>query len=262
MAVASLDMSRREFLGVIAGGLAAPPPSPRLRRASPKRSAGGPARPLPPTSWTCPMHAEVVDNEKGKCPICKMDLVPIKLDLVWSCPIHVEVTELDAGRCRSCRRELVRVVKGLSFTCRIHPKVDALDPGTCPQCRRTLVAKYSLRPHGNHNPKHGGQFFMAPNNWHIEVTHPAPAVFRLYVYDDYSRTFIPRGFTSRIISIPGANGKSVDASIPFTRAGDYLEARVPKLGLPAAIAVKVRFQSDDQEYRFDFPFMDYSKEPR
>ena len=143
------------------------------------------------------MHAEVVDNERGKCPICKTTLVPVKLDLVWSCPIHVDVTELVPGTCRLCRRELVRVVKALSFTCRLHSKVNALEPGPCPTCRRPLVAKYSLRPHGNHNPKHGGQFFMAPNNWHVEVTHPAISLFRLYVYDDYSRTFIPPGFSGR-----------------------------------------------------------------
>jgi hypothetical protein len=237
--------NRREFLALFAGAIVAPPD-----------------RPLPLTSWTCPMHPEVVDNEKGACPICRMALVPIKLDLVWSCPIHVDVTELDAGSCRICRRELMRVVKALSFTCRIHPKVNELQPGKCPLCKRTLVAKYALRPHGNHNPKHGGQFFMAPNNWHVEVTHPAPAIFRLYVYDDYSRTFIPKGFTGRIIAVPAPAGKIVDASIPFTRVGDYLEARVAKLGLPATIAVKVRFQADDQEYRFDFPFLDYSTEPR
>jgi hypothetical protein len=221
-----------------------------------------PQRPLPPTSWTCPMHAEVVDNERGRCPICRMDLVPVKLDLVWSCPIHVDVTGLAPGRCRLCRRELVRVVKALSFTCRAHPKVDEPNPGACPTCRRPLVAKYSLRPHGNHNPKHGGQFFMAPNNWHVEVTHPSTSVFRLYVYDDYSRTFIPPGFSGRIVAVPGPPGKNADVSIPFTRISDYLQARVPGLGLPATITVKVRFQAVDQEYRFDFPFVDYSKEPK
>jgi hypothetical protein len=237
--------SRRDFLCAVFALIAAPP-----------------SRPLPPTSWTCPMHAEVVDDERGTCPICRMDLVPVKLDLVWSCAVDVDVTELAPGRCRVCQRELVRVVKALSFTCRAHPKVDELNPGACPKCRRPLVAKYSLRPHGNHNPKHGGQFFMAPNNWHVEVTHPAMSVFRLYVYDDYSRTFVPPGFSSRIVSVPGPNGTSADASIPFTRIGDYLQARVPGLGLPATIAVKVRFQSGDQEYRFDFPFVDYSKEPK
>jgi hypothetical protein len=207
------------------------------------------------------MHAEVVDNERGACPICKMQLVPVRLDLVYSCQLHLDITEMAPGRCRICGRDLVRIIKALSFTCPVHPKVNAIDPGKCPIDKRTLVPKYSLRPHGDHNPKHGGQFFMAPNNWHIEVTHPGAGVFRLYVYDEYSRPFIPNGFTGRVISVPDATGKPTDVSIPFTRARSNLEARIPKLALPATIAVKVRFQANDAEYRFDFPFYEYSKEP-
>jgi hypothetical protein len=156
------------------------------------------------------------------------------------------------------------MIKALSFTCPAHPKVDELEPGRCPIDRRRLVARYSLRPHGDHNPKHGGQFFMAPDNWHVEVTHPSPALFRLYVYDDYSRPFVPGGFTARIIAIADEKGGTVDAAVPFHRspAGPMLEARAPGLTLPATIAVKVRFQADDPEYRFDFPFLDYSREPR
>jgi hypothetical protein len=28
--------------------------------------------------YTCPMHPQVVQEEAGSCPICKMDLVPLK----------------------------------------------------------------------------------------------------------------------------------------------------------------------------------------
>lgn len=237
------ELNRREFLASMVAVLIAPGP------------------PLPPLSWTCPMHAEVVDSEKGTCPICKMELVPVRLALVWSCQLHLDVTRDAPGRCRICGRDLVRIVKALSFMCPAHPKVNEVNPGRCPIDKRTLVATHSLRPHGDHNPKHGGQFFMAPNNWHVEVTHPTPSLFRLYVYDDYGRPFIPRGFTSRIIAMPDAGGRPTDVSIPFTPARASLEARVPKLGLPAAIAVKVRFQDADREYRFDFPFYEYSKEP-
>jgi heavy metal-binding protein len=222
------------------------------------------ARPLPPVSWTCPMHPEVVTDTAGVCPICRMTLVAVRLESVWSCQIHPDTTKFAPGQCAIDGRTLVRMIKALSFTCPVHPKVNEVNPGRCPIDKRPLVAKYALRPHGDHNPKHGGQFFMAPNNWHVEVTHPAAGLFRLYVYDDYSRPFVPTGFAGRIISIGGAKGQPVDVAVPFKRAasGPLLEARVAELALPATIAIKVRFQANEQEYRFDFPFLDYSKEPR
>jgi heavy metal-binding protein len=222
-----------------------------------------PARALPPLSWTCPMHAEVVTDARGACPICAMALVPVRLDSVWSCQLHPDLTRFEPGRCPTDGRALVRMIKALSFTCPSHPKVDQMEPGRCPIDRRPLVARYALRPHGDHNPKHGGQFFMAPNNWHVEVTHPAPAIFRLYVYDDYSRPFVPNGFTARIIAM-AAGTKTVDLAVPFapSAARAALEARVPGLALPATIAVKARFQPNEPEYRFDFPFLDYSREPK
>jgi hypothetical protein len=222
-----------------------------------------PARALPPVSWTCPMHPEVVTDRSGQCPICRMNLVTLRLDSVWSCQLHPDLTFFAPGRCPNDGRALVRMIKGLSFTCPAHPKISETDPGRCPIDKRTLVAKYSLRPHGDHNPKHGGQFIMAPNNWHVEVTHPAAALFRLYVYDDYSRPFVPNGFNGRIISMADARGRNVELAVPFTRAArsPLLEAHVPGLALPATIAVKVRFQASEPEYRFDFPFLDYSKEP-
>ena len=218
---------------------------------------------IPPVAWTCTMHAEVVVDTAGKCPICGMTLVPVRLALVWTCPVHTDLSETQAGRCRQDGRDLIRVTKALSFTCPVHPKVDVLDPGRCPICKRTLVAKYTIRPHGDHNPKHGGYFLMGSNNWHVEVTHPAASIFRLYVYDEYSKPFSPPGLAARIIEAPDGAGKKSTVSIPFTRDahGGYLEARVAALALPATIATKVRFEAADKEYRFDFMFAEYSKEP-
>ena len=208
------------------------------------------------------MHPEVVDNQPGKCPICAMTLERLRLALVWTCPLHKAVTRQQAGRCRLCGRDLIRVTKALSFTCPVHDGVDLPDPGRCPRCRRTLVARYAIRPHGDHNPKHGGSFFMVSNNWHLEAAHPVRSVVRLYIYDNYSKPFSPPGLAARIVEAPDDSGRLREVSIPFTRTGrGYYEARVPGLGAPAAIAAKVRFEAGDKEYRFDFTFSDYSKEP-
>jgi predicted RNA-binding Zn-ribbon protein involved in translation (DUF1610 family) len=248
---------RRTFLLALAAPLAG---SALTRAAAAFQMA--PPSPLPPLSWSCPMHPEVVDNAAGKCPICGMTLEQLRLALVWTCPVHTDTTAAQPGQCRRCGRDLIRVTKALSFTCPVHPTVSVLDPGRCPRCRRTLVARYMVRPHGDHNPKHGGSFFMVSNNWHLEVTHPAASVFRLYVYDNYSKPFAPPGLTARITEVLDVTGKRTQVTVPFARsARGYYEARVPNLAVPATIAAKVRFEAADKEYHFDFIFPDYSKEP-
>ncbi|HEX6463877.1 MAG TPA: heavy metal-binding domain-containing protein [Vicinamibacterales bacterium] len=208
------------------------------------------------------MHAEVVEDKPGKCPICGMPLAPVRLALVWSCSVHPGITREDSGRCSKCGRDLVQVTKAVTFSCPVHPKVDVPDPGRCPICGRTLVAKYSIRPHGDHNPKHGGQFFMASNNWHLEVTHPSAATFRLYIYDEYSSSFSPPGLMARITESVDATGKRHEVSVPFERTmRGYYQARLPDAAIPATIAARVRFEPNDKDYRFDFIFPDYSREP-
>ena len=78
-----------------------------LALASSLLAAPQPARPaaqrpqsesLPPMSWTCPMHPDILEDKKGTCPICKMDLVPVRLDSVWSCPVHAVIAEREAGK--------------------------------------------------------------------------------------------------------------------------------------------------------------------
>jgi hypothetical protein len=32
--------------------------------------------PKEPSSWTCPMHPDVITTEPGTCPICGMKLIP------------------------------------------------------------------------------------------------------------------------------------------------------------------------------------------
>ena len=81
---------------------------------------------LPPLSWTCPMHPDILEDKKGICSICKMDLVPVRLDSVWSCPVHAVIAESKPGKCPIDRRDLIQLTVAVSWTC----------PGSTTECDR------------------------------------------------------------------------------------------------------------------------------
>jgi heavy metal-binding protein len=229
-----------------------------------------PEAPLPPISWTCPMHPEVVESAKGSCPICKMALEPVRLDSRWSCPIHSIVSETAPGKCPICRRELVTVTVALSWTCSDRPDAVYLEPGRCAD-RSPRMPRQTIRAHGNHNPQHGGLFFMAADNWHhLEGTYPEQGVFRLHFYDDYSRPLDAekmKQVSGRVVTQETFDGatrttKEVTAfPLRPTPGAQYLEARIDPLAPPAQMVAKVQFDPAGPEYRFDFTFPALSKEP-
>ena len=68
--------------------------------------------------WTCGMHPQVLEEAPGQCPICGMNLVPLRQDDgngeehghgLWTCPMHPEVLEEESGSCPICGMDLVEV---------------------------------------------------------------------------------------------------------------------------------------------------------
>jgi Heavy metal binding domain len=233
----------------------------------PSTSRGAPA--LPALSYTCAHHPDVLETKPGTCPYCKLALVPVRLDGAFMCPVHTAVIETGTGKCRLCGRALVPVTVSLTWTCR-GEQVEHLEPGNCAD-GSPRIGRRTLRAHGNHNPQHGGQFFMAPDNWHhLEGTYPSQRVFRLYLYDDFGRPLAMdkvRDVKARVVTKenfdPATRQTTELAAFPLKAARNraYLEARVDSSALPIEMTAKVRFGDEQPEYRFDFTFEKPTKEP-
>jgi hypothetical protein len=238
--------------------------------AAAQRGTSAPRLALPPLSMTCPMHPDVIESRPGSCPVCRMSLVPVRLDTSWMCPIHTTVMSEKAGTCRICGRPLVEARVAVTYTCAAQPGIDRLEPGTCPDGTPT-VQRRTLRPHGNHNPQHGGVFFMAGDNWHhVEGTYPRAGIFRLYVYDDYARPLAAadlKKVNARVVTNERFDPRTRTTTelSAFTlrpaREGGYLEARLTGVALPAEMTAKIKLKPEAPEYRFDFTFPGVTKEP-
>jgi Heavy metal binding domain len=248
-----------------------PAASPQTAKPPAPKAQGSTGEKLPPLSYVCPMpqDADVIEDKPGKCPKCGMTLTPIRLDTIWSCPVHSAVHETKAGKCPIDGRELIQVIVAISWTCP-GATTEFTEPGSCPD-GSARAKKYAARPHGNHNPQHGGQFFMAADNWHhLEGAYPRAGLFRLYLYDDYTKPLKLADFkaiTGRVVSQQTfdpttlTTKESAAFQLVPARGGRYLEAKVGASTLPAQLTAKVRFKPDTPESSFDFTFATYSKEP-
>jgi hypothetical protein len=223
---------------------------------------------LPPISYVCPMasDAEVVDVKPGKCPLCGMQLEPVRLDTAWSCPNHAAVIRYKKGACPIDKRELVQVIVAQYWTCPDKPDEKLPDPGTCSNGSPRKL-NTALRAHGDHNPRYGGSFFMAEDKWHhLEGTYPSAGLFRMYFYDNFTKPMAPKAFSGRVI-FEEAGKETASFPLAVGRGGKTLDARLkgmpaePTKTTPVKLAVKLKFDPKLPEQRFDFVFVDYSKEP-
>jgi hypothetical protein len=228
---------------------------------------------LPPLQYTCPMHPEVLEDKPGSCRLCKMPLEPTRIDteLNYSCPDHPVVITGKPGICPiDRRRELVPVVVTLHWTCKQSPDQKLMDPGKCADGSDRAMVK-QIRAHGDHNPRHGGIFYMAQDQWHhMEGTYPSAGNFRAFFYDNYTQPIDAKAFSGTVVlqAIDPATSMPKDvATFPLrlSRDGKTLEGTLkndprPSKETPTTMVAKVRMAKDGPEQPFTFAFVEYSKD--
>lgn len=222
---------------------------------------------LPPLTYICPMHPEVVRDQKGNCPICNMELAATRIALIYTCPTHQAVQKQEPGKCPLDGRDLVPMTMDLVFTCADNAEIRELNPGKCPD-GKPLEATLLPRAHGDHNPKHGGMFYMMSDNWHhVEGTYPETGVFRMYFFNEFSKPLEVKDFKVRAVTKEQWDAEKKQtielAAYPMvpSKDGMYLEAKIEPLATPAQITAKVKLTADGREQPFNFTFQNFSKEP-
>ena len=197
--------------------------------------------------YLCELHPDEQATGPGRCPTCGREFVSRTLVSSYSCPMHPAIDEEREGACPLCRMKLVRTTREVQWFCPSRADIVSATAGLCPD-GRPMETRIVAMAHGDHNPRHGGILFMAPNGYHhLEGTLEEDGAFRLYLYDDFTRSLAVEGFQARagdVLMEASADGSFF--SVNLERSLDPVE--------PVEVVLHLRFPDEEEEARFDFIF--------
>ena len=215
-----------------------------------------------PVSHICPMDPDVMEDKPGTCPVCKMTLQPVRIETALACPVHPQLRIYDTpGKCPVDKRDLLPVVVNHFWDCGEKPERFYAEPGTCPDGRPRQERRV-VRAHGDHNPRHGGQFFMAEDKWHhLEAVYPPGGPLRIYVFDNFTRDLAPRdlrAIAGRAVVLDARFAVAESVPLTISKDGRTLEARLTQAALPLRVQARVKFKQATREQPFDFTFQTFT----
>ena len=209
------------------------------------------------TVWLCPMHRDMQAHDESDCPICGMAMVQRTLVTRYVCLGEEDgVVEEAPGVCPATGEPLVPTTREVFWTCPDETR-EHTEPGACSDgALRAMGTKVSA--HGDHNPRHGGVLFMAPDGEHHLEGVLQDGRFRLYFYDAFTQPIAPEPFDARVHRSDDA-GDRVGDDLGLTRTGEAFEASLDGTGVRegerSSFTAYIHFPGRDESDRFDFIFL-------
>jgi hypothetical protein len=139
----------------------------------------------------------------------------------------------------------------------------AEDAKRAPSSQATPRTAAPQHAHLDHNPKHGGIFFMALNQkHHLEGVLVAPATFRVYLYDARTRPLSPAQVKQASGTVQwGEQENAPETPLHVSKDGKTLEATYPGAKLPITLTLLLRMPGAPPKAKpelFTFPFHQYT----
>jgi hypothetical protein len=150
------------------------------------------------------------------------------------------------------------------YACPMKCEKDKLypEPGKCGVCKMTLTEyKGGKLAHADHDPKHAGTFFMAPDNWHhLEGTLVSDHEVRIYLYDNFTQPLDSAAISGEL-KVQPVNDKDEEVGAPATlpiqpvTGKPYVVAKLPEtMKPPYQTEARLQFPKQKQKFLFNFDF--------